>query len=125
MRRRSPATRRRPPSAPSLRIPEPGRPFEAAPSYAQPAPDPCSAARTSSPSSPALKPAHEAAPEPALEPEPVYQPAPRASLDPDEVELEPNVGFDVDDELIGPATHLFGQTPAMPSHASIAAPSTS
>ena len=35
--------------------------------------------------------------------------APRPMLDLDHVELEPNVGFDVDDELIGPATHVYGE----------------
>jgi localization factor PodJL len=57
--------------------------------------------------------AHEAAsayePSPALDAvEPL---APRPALDLDHVELEPNVGFDVDDELIGPATHVFGEAP--------------
>ena len=92
----------------SLRVPEP-EPFLAAPTYSQPPPTVFDDEDFESVAS--IGPAHEAAPEPAHEPEQVYQAAAIASLDPDEVELEPNVGFDVDDELIGPATHLFGQAP--------------
>jgi localization factor PodJL len=39
----------------------------------------------------------------------------------EDVELEPNVGFDVDDELIGPATQVFAQPPA-PTPAFLARP---
>jgi localization factor PodJL len=62
---------------------------------------------------PALAPVAAAAP---LQPEPAPAPAaapppsaPSAILpDLEDVELEPNVGFDVDDELVGPGTHAFG-----------------
>ncbi|MEJ0064721.1 MAG: peptidoglycan-binding protein [Caulobacteraceae bacterium] len=47
------------------------------------------------------------------EPQAAYPTAPRPMLDLDHVELEPNVGFDVDDELIGPATHVFGEAPGV------------
>ena len=67
--------------------------FEAATAFDSPAPPP------------------QVAPAPA--PMPSYQPAPAAKPrlfgDLEDVELEPNVGFDVDDELIGPATHLFSE----------------
>jgi localization factor PodJL len=55
--------------------------------------------------------------EASLATEPAYSTAPRPMLDHEHVELEPNVGFDVDDELIGPATHVFGQ----PSEPAVAA----
>jgi len=108
-----------PAERPSLRIPEPEpAPFvAAAPTYSQPATtvfddaDFDSVASFEPSSAPSHEAAHETELEPAHEPQPAYRAA-SASLDLDEVELEPNVGFDVDDELIGPATHLFSQAPA-------------
>ena len=97
-----------PAERPSPRVPSPA-PFAAAPSYAAPAPgvfddeDFASVAAHGDA-------AH--APEPAAQPAPAPGPASRAQLDLEDVELEPNVGFDVDDELIGPATHVFAQPPA-------------
>jgi localization factor PodJL len=58
-----------------------------------------------------------AAPAPAFRPA-AARTAPSAFED---VELEPNVGFDVDDELIGPATHLYASVqPPAPAPAAAA-----
>ena len=104
----------------SAHAPEPA-PFVVAPTYSQPAPTVFDDEDFESVASYEPSPA-PAAHEPMLEDErPSWRtshnlPIRRrrsASLDPDEVELEPNVGFDVDDELIGPATHLFSQPPVM------------
>ena len=89
--------------------------FEAAATLEHPAPPP------------------QAAPTPATPPS--YQPA-QPAKGPlfgglEDVELEPNVGFDVDDELIGPATHAFSEaqepapTPMFLAPAPVQAPSVS
>ena len=104
----------------SAHAPEPA-PFVVAPTYSQPAPTVFDdedfesvASYEPSPAPAAHEPMLEDEAQLAHEPQPAYRAA-SASLDLDEVELEPNVGFDVDDELIGPATHLFSQPPVMAS----------
>jgi localization factor PodJL len=54
--------------------------------------------------------------EPPQRPAPTPAPAATARREPevDEVELEPNVGFDVDDELIGPGASVYDPMPAAP-----------
>jgi localization factor PodJL len=61
----------------------------------------------------------EAQPAPTLQPAPPLHAAAAKPMlgDLDHVELEPNVGFDVDDELIGPATEVFARQPAPPTPA--------
>ena len=55
----------------------------------------------------------ETRPAPAPQPAATLRPAPARSVQSDfgDTELEPNVGFDVDDELIGPATEVFATRP--------------
>jgi localization factor PodJL len=52
----------------------------------------------------------------AAAPEPTLVASSAVLPDLEDVELEPNIGFDVDDELIGPATHAFGSVAAAPPH---------
>jgi len=55
----------------------------------------------------------EARPAAAAQAAPIIRPAPPRGAPPEfgDTELEPNVGFDVDDELIGPATEVFASKP--------------
>jgi localization factor PodJL len=109
-----------PAERPALHLPEPS-PFDVAPAYGTQARSSFDdadfeAAVASAEPEFAAELAHEA----PLAAEATYAAAPRPMLDPDHVELEPNVGFDVDDELIGPATHVFGQPQSDPPVAAAA-----
>ncbi len=105
------------PTYPESTSPEPTYPQPTYPETAFAAPAPATfddadfeAAAIAEPASAAellAEPAHETH-EPPHEPAPV---AARPVRDFDDFELEPNVGFDVDDELIGPGAQLFAPAP--------------
>jgi localization factor PodJL len=83
----------------------------AAASLFEPAAAPAAAAAI--PPTPLPAPLMESPPKPDFE---ATLPAAASAMLPEleDVELEPNIGFDVDDELVGPATHLFGHPPSAP-----------
>ncbi|HVM99311.1 MAG TPA: peptidoglycan-binding protein [Caulobacteraceae bacterium] len=83
---------------------------------AEPAPETEPEPRAAVAWEPTPQPVLETAPEPAAalsEPQPAAPASAAPAMLPDleDVELEPNIGFDVEDELVGPATHAFGHVP--------------
>jgi len=131
-----------PAERPSLRMPEPasfdGALDDEAPAHAEPTyPEPTYPDSTFASLAPAAfddgdfeavasaepAPAVALAPEPAHEAPheaaPVHPIAARPMFDLDDFELEPNVGFDVDDELIGPGARMSAPEGDMPAAAAM------